>query len=153
MIRPICGEEKRGEKMRIYLAGPFFSEAQIKNVEYAESVLAKRGLDVFSPMRHTVDAPEGTSEWARGIFELDRNQIEKADAVLALYYGANSDTGTAWECGYAYALGKPVILVHVENADSNLMMHCGCRTNIELSGLESFDFAEMPVFDYEGKMY
>ena len=134
--------------MRISLAGPFFSEAQIKNVEYAESVLAKRGLDVFSPMRHTVDAQEGTTEWAKGIFELDRSQIEKADAVLALYYGANSDTGTAWECGYACALGKPVILVHVENADSNLMMHCGCRANISLQDLKDYDFDTMPRSEY-----
>ena len=105
-------------------------------------------------MRHKVDAEEGTPEWANKIFELDRGEIDKADAVAALYYGSNGDTGTAWECGYAAAKGIPVVLVHMrQDGDSNLMMHCGCRTNIRLKDLADYDLRSMPVYEFRGKMY
>lgn len=139
----------------IYLAGPFFNEEEIKNIEYAERVLKERGLPFFSPMRALFEeAEQGTPEWARLVFNKDVEEIEKADAVVTLYYGSNGDTGTAWECGYAFSLGKPVILVHAKKeGDSNLMMHCGCTTNIFLEDLASFDFESMPVFEYKGKMF
>ncbi len=72
--------------MKIYLAGPFFNEAEIKNIEYAERVLAGRGFDVFSPMRHEVrDEESGSSAWARKIFEMDRAAISEADAMAEAY--------------------------------------------------------------------
>ena len=139
---------------QVYLAGPFFNDTEIRNVEYAERILEQKGLSYFSPMRHSVDAEPGTPEWARKIYEMDVREIEKADVVVALYYGSNSDTGTAWECGYAAAIGKPVVLVHTEkDGDSNLMMHCGCTTNIYLEDLAAFDLDAMPVFEYTGKMF
>ena len=96
----------------------------------------------------------GTFAWAHKLFEMDRAAIEGADALVVLYYGNYSDTGTAWECGYAYAKGKPIILVHVDdNADSNLMMHCGCRANISLQDLKDYDFSIMPGSEYTGKMF
>ena len=138
----------------IYLAGPFFNETEIKTVEYAETVLAQRGFSVFSPMRHSADGVCGTVAWAHKTFEMDKSEIEKADAVVALYTGSNSDTGTAWECGYAAAIGTPVILVHVqEGASSNLMLHCGCTTNIGLHDLETYDFDALPVYEFEGEMF
>lgn len=143
-----------GNIKKIYLAGPFFNEKEIKNVEYAEKVLQEKGLSFFSPMRHSVEAGRGTPEWARMIFEMDRDEIKKADVVVALYYGAYSDTGTAWECGYAAALGIPVVLVHADReAGSNLMMHAGCTTNIDLEDLADYDFDQMPVYEYTGKMF
>lgn len=139
---------------RVYLAGPFFNDSEIATVERAEEILAQKGLSVFSPMRHTSDEPKGSQAWARELFEMDKREIDRCDAVVALYYGCSGDTGTAWECGYAAAANKPVVLVHVmENASSNLMMHCGCTTNIFLRDLAAFDFSEMPVYPFEGEMY
>ena len=141
--------------MRIYLAGPFFNETEIRNIEYAEKILEQKGIPYFSPMRHEERTEEpGTPAWARKLFEMDRDEIQKADAVLAIYYGNNSDTGTAWECGYAAGIGKPVLLVHVQrDGDSNLMMHCGCQTNLYLDELAALDFEKIPVREYEGKMF
>ena len=156
ILLTLCGCAGKGSKnvKRIYLAGPFFNETEIKNVEYAEKTLEKKGLSYFSPMRHSSDLESGTTGWAYDIFETDKTEIEKADAVVALYYGSESDSGTAWECGYAAARGIPVVLVHVEkDGDSNLMMHCGAYTNIYLEDLEDFDFVSMPVLEYEGKMF
>ena len=118
----------------VYLAGPFFNETEVKNIEYAESVLEGR-------------------QWARDIFEMDRSEIDKADVVVMLYYGVYSDSGTAWECGYAYAKGVPVVVVHAdEQADSNLMVHMGCATNISLGDLATYDFDALPRFEYTGDM-
>ena len=143
-----------GNIRNVYIASPFFNDAQIAGVERIEGILSRKGLDYFSPMRHGVEAPEGTTEWARGIFELDRSHIEKADAVVALYYGSESDSGTAWECGYACARGIPVILVHMEeNGDSNLMLHCSCATNVGPDELSGLDFDHIVRKEYEGRMY
>lgn len=143
-----------GKVRRVYLAGPFFRETEVRNIEFAESVLEAKGVDYFSPMRNDVDAQQGTPEWAEKIFKMDVEEISRADAVVALYYGSSGDTGTAWECGYAAAIGRPVVLVHVNrDGDSNLMMHCGCTTNIYLEELAGFDLDAMPVFRYDGKMF
>ena len=142
------------ETMKIYIAGPFFNEKEINNVKYVEKLLSDRGISYFSPMRHKVEDEEpGTIAWAKKIFEIDTTAMEDCDAVLILYYGNYSDTGTAWECGYAYAKGKPVLLVHIDGNDSNLMMHCGCHSNIDLSELAGYDFDSMPVYYYTGKMF
>lgn len=138
---------------RVYLAGPFFNETEVKNIEKAESVLEGRGFDLFSPMRHEVRTDPGSVQWARDIFEMDRSEIDKADVVVMLYYGVYSDSGTAWECGYAYAKGVPVVVVHVdETADSNLMVHMGCVTNISLGDLATYDFDALPRYEYTGDM-
>ena len=139
---------------KVYIAGPFFNETEVANVEKVEAILVRRGYESFSPMRHTVEAEQGTVEWAHGIFELDRSNLDASDVIVMLYYGNYSDTGTAWECGYAYAKGIPVVLVHVnENADSNLMLHIGSATNIAMEDLETYDFETLPRYEYEGKMF
>ena len=138
---------------RVYLAGPFFNETEVANVEYAERVLTERGFDVFSPRHHTVDAEVGSVEWAHGIFKMDRSNLDTADVIVMLYYGNYSDTGTAWECGYAYAKGIPVVLVHVDDKDSNLMLHVGCASNISLGDLPAYDFDTLPRHEFEGKMF
>ncbi len=126
---------------RVYLAGPFFNETEVKNIERAEQILEARGFELFSPMRHEVRTDPGSVQWARDIFEMDRSEIDKADVVVMLYYGVYSDSGTAWECGYAYAKGVPVVVVHVdETADSNLMVHMGCVTNIGFAVWRSLAF-------------
>ncbi len=147
-------EKQDKGRRRVYLAAPFFTEEEVANIERAEAALAGRGLDVFSPMRHGAQALPGTTQWAYELFETDRSAIDGSDLVVALYYGSNGDTGTAWECGYAAAKGIPVVLVHMNrDGDSNLMMHCGCTTNIGFADLASFDFDALPVYEYEGKMF
>lgn len=82
----------------------------------------------------------------------DKKFIDWADVVVMLYYGGYSDSGTAWECGYAYGTNTPVIVVHL-GEDSNLMVHEGCHSNITLSDLENYDFNMMPAKSYKGKMF
>ena len=137
----------------VYLASPFFNETELANVQYAESVLDERGIPYYSPRSYKAQGEAGSLEWAHEIYEVDRQRIETADVVVALYYGSNGDTGTAWECGYATAIGKPVVLVHVDKANgSNLMLNCSSTTNITLDELAEYDFAKMPAYEFDGEM-
>ena len=140
--------------MKIYLASPFFNDEELKNVETAEKILMSRGFDVFSPRLNEVRTDENTKQswWSKETFMNDKKFIDWADVVVMLYYGGYSDSGTAWECGYAYGTNTPVIVVHL-GEDSNLMVHEGCHSNITLSDLENYDFNMMPAKSYKGKMF
>ena len=48
-----------------------------------------------------------------GIFATDVGGIDWADGLVAIMDGPDPDSGTAWECGYAYGR-KPVILVRTD---------------------------------------
>lgn len=140
--------------MKIYLASPFFNEEELKNVQKAEEILMNRGFQVFSPRLNEVRTDENTQSalWSKETFMNDKRFIDWADAVVMLYYGGYSDSGTAWECGYAYGTNTPVVVVHLGD-DSNLMVHEGCHSNIRLDDLVTYDFEKMPSLPYNGKMF
>ena len=139
---------------KIYIASPFFNEREREALTRAETILRLRGFEVFSPREHTVpEEEEGTPAWSRKIFAIDRQGIDWADCLVMLYWGNFSDTGTAWECGYAYAVGKPVLVVHLGDS-SNLMVHEGSHSNLNgVEDLQEYDFEAMPKRIYSGKMY
>jgi nucleoside 2-deoxyribosyltransferase len=110
---------------KIYLAGPLFSLAeQGFNAELAR-FLESQGFEVFLPQEH-----EPRDKTARAIFDMDVAAIDWADMVVACMDGPDPDSGTAWECGYAYAKGKPIVCYRTdfritgdtEGAPYNLML-------------------------------
>jgi len=138
---------------RVYLASPFFNEREIELVEQVEKILAAKGLEVFSPMRDQMTNLEaGTRHWSIETFRNDVKYIDWAEAVVTIYHGNYSDSGTAWELGYAYGTNKPVIVVHV-GEDSNLMVHESAHANIDIITLHGYDFDKLPSSFYEGKMF
>ena len=139
---------------KIYIASPFFNDQEREILTRAETILRQRGFEVFSPREHTVpEEKEGTPAWSRKIFAIDRHGIDWADCLVMLYWGNFSDTGTVWECGYAYAVGKPVLVVHLGDS-SNLMVHEGSHSNLKgVEDLQEYDFEAMPRRIYSGKMY
>lgn len=90
----------------VYLAGPFFSLAQMWLVEEARGLLLDMGLQVFSPVH---DVGLGRAE---EVVQKDIDAIHACDLMLAI--GDGLDAGTIYEIGYARALKKPVV-VYVEN--------------------------------------
>ena len=140
--------------MKIYLASPFFNETELENVKKAEEILINRGFNVFSPRLNEVrtDINSQPALWSKETFMNDRKFIDWADVMVMLYHGAYSDSGTAWECGYAYGTNTPVVVVHLGD-DSNLMVHEGCHTNITMEQLSDYDFDMMPTYPYKGKMF
>ncbi|KAB2330775.1 nucleoside 2-deoxyribosyltransferase [Cytobacillus depressus] len=136
---------------RVYLASPFFNEKEINHVKQVEAILEEKGLQVFSPMRHSADAEVGSRQWSIETFTNDIKHIKWAEIVVGIYHGNYSDSGTAWELGYAYATDKPVILVHL-GENSNLMVHEGAHANITLEELEDHDFNQLSSSFYSGAM-
>ncbi len=137
---------------KIYLASPFFNDRELANVDKVERILREKGLEVFSPREFMIEGKEGSSTWAENAFTVDRDHIHKCDCLIMLYYGNYSDSGTAWECGYAYGIGKPVVVVQLGEA-SNLMVHVSCQANIRLEDLPDYDFETLPGRAYEGPIY
>jgi nucleoside 2-deoxyribosyltransferase len=140
---------------RIYLASPFFDETGIEKglVEKVETILKRKGLEIFSPMRNQMeDMQAGSREWSLHTFMNDVKYIDWCEVVVGIYHGNYSDSGTAWELGYAYGTNKPVVLIHV-GEDSNLMCHEGAFANISLDELTDYDFNNLKSSFYEGKMF
>lgn len=110
--------------MKIYLASPLFTDYEKDKIINVAEKLRDQGHEVYVPMEHSVEDAWSYSnaDWARMVFEEDVKAIRESDAVYCIYYGLYSDSGTAWECGFAYAIGKPVQLIDESNAEVSLMI-------------------------------
>lgn len=145
--------------MRVYIASPFFNEKEIGYLEEVEQILLNKGINFYSP-RLNEDRNEEVCQkswWSKQTFLNDVKNINSSDCVVMLYHGNYSDSGTSWECGYAYGIHKPVIVIHLcENEDngSNLMIHEGCHANLlSIKELEEYDFDKLACRDFTGKMF
>ena len=100
--------EKRPESgSQVYLAAPLFSDAERAFNIVLRDLLAAHGYTVYLP-QETGEGAEG-EEQDRAIFESHLRALEGAGCVVAVCDGADTDSGTAWETGYAVAKGIPVI--------------------------------------------
>lgn len=122
--------------MKVYLASPFFhAEEQVMHDE-AIRILRGQGLNVFVPREHTI--PNGWNMpnhvWGESVFAIDYLAITQCDVVAVLNYGMYSDSGTAWECGAAFALGKTIVnvLCGCDDTEYSIMMVNGTNTTVDL---------------------
>lgn len=108
----------------IYLASPLFTDYEKNNVRQRAARLRAMGHNVYVPMEHSI--PDAWSmpnhKWGKAVFDEDVKAIDAADMVVVLYYGLYSDSGTAWEQGYAYAKGKQVFVVNCGCKEASLMV-------------------------------
>jgi nucleoside 2-deoxyribosyltransferase len=95
--------------MKIYMAGPLFSTAELAfNVELARE-LRGRGHEVFLPQEH-----EQRKDLPKAIFESDVRGLDWAEVVVACLDGPDPDSGTCWELGYAYGKNKQAIVYRTD---------------------------------------
>ena len=110
-----------GYAPKVYLAGPFFTLAELWMVGQARRDLLAMGLDVFSPYH---DVGLGSAE---DVVEKDLEGVRDCDVLFAI--GDGLDSGTIYEIGYARALSKPVVF-YAENEseqDKKMMEGSDCR--------------------------
>jgi nucleoside 2-deoxyribosyltransferase len=122
--------------MKIYLAGPLFTTGErVFNRELA-GALSGSGFDIFLPQKECdgLNRPED-------IFRKCCEGLQWADIVVAVLDGSDADSGTAWETGYAFAKGIPVIGVRTDfrlqgdDKGLNLMLSRSCTQLLERSSL------------------
>jgi nucleoside 2-deoxyribosyltransferase len=129
--------------MKAYLAAPFFN--QNERYIYARVIDYLRNaehLDLYVPQEHTVEDAWNLSNsaWAWEVFKEDTRALDEAKVVYVLNFGMYSDSGTAWEAGYAYAKGKRIVNILVNQKDNvySLMMINGASrlVNVEFNDVE-----------------
>ena len=136
---------------KVYLASPFFDDAELERVDKVKEILDLKGLDVFSPKEHQNEHLEfGSIEWRKATFENDVKHIDWCDVVVAIICKGNyDDSGTAWELGYAYATNKPVVLVNITGETINLMIADSIHALItSYDELKEYDFEKMEKKPY-----
>jgi nucleoside 2-deoxyribosyltransferase len=116
----VSSRYKNGYRPKIYLAGPFFSLAQLWLVEEARNTFLAMGLQVFSPYH---DVGHGSAD---DVVQKDIDAIHECELMFAI--GDGLDAGTLYEIGYARALDKKVVMyTENESEEDKKMMegsHC-----------------------------
>lgn len=96
--------------IRVYVAGPLFTQAEWLWNERLAKELADRSLDIILPQRRAEPMLSGKEPFdASVLFQANVDALNSAEAVVAIFDGPDADSGTAWECGYAYKSGIPII--------------------------------------------
>lgn len=136
--------------MTIYLASPFFTTKEKKIKSLIKEKLINLGFDIIDPQPPTSNSGIGweqtNAEWGRNTWEKDVKHIDIADAVIAIDWGMYSDTGTAWEIGYAFCSNKPCIVVSPNvalNTNHSLMVINGATTFVTERRFLSFTEEEI----------
>ncbi|MEN8304519.1 MAG: nucleoside 2-deoxyribosyltransferase [Campylobacterota bacterium] len=97
---------------KIYIAGPDVFERDSINIgkKYTE-LCEKYNFIGQYPLDNVIDFNQEKRKIAQDIFKANEKLIDKSDIVIAnlnSFRGKEADSGTVWECGYAYAKGKRV---------------------------------------------
>jgi len=94
--------------MLIYFAGPLFNQAERAFNTNLTGKLENLGFEVFLPQRDGIELTEelfkelSDQALSKKIFNIDRNEILKADIFLMILDGRGQDEGTCLELGIAH---------------------------------------------------
>jgi nucleoside 2-deoxyribosyltransferase len=98
---------------RLYLAGPdVFRPDAADHGRALVATCAEFGFSAVFPLAATLPIGLTPQALARHIYQANVAHIAACDAVVAnldFFRGAEPDSGTCFEVGYATALGKPVV--------------------------------------------
>lgn len=123
---------------KIYLAGPeVFLKNAVEMGELKKQLCAKYGFEGLFPLDNEIDFPtDDLSAIGLEISRANEALIQQADIVIANmtpFRGASADVGTAYEMGFAKALGKPV---YAYTNDSRLFLARNLASLPEVSCVE-----------------
>lgn len=134
---------KEFAKYHIYFAGPLFSEAERSFNRRAADILEKLHFRVHLPQELDDDEKTRGENREAAIYAGNLEALKGADIIVAVIDGADADSGTAWEMGYAAASGKRVIALRTdfrrfgENECVNLMLEMESEVVHSLEELET----------------
>jgi nucleoside 2-deoxyribosyltransferase len=105
-------EKRKKSRSHVYLAAPLFSDAERAYNLVLREFLEGKGYEVYLP-QETGEGIEGP-ERDGTIFRSHVAALDAAACVVAVCDGADTDSGTAWEIGYAIAKGILVIALSTD---------------------------------------
>ena len=119
--------------MKVYLAGPMFSQAERNFNKALTGHLRLLSHEVFLPQERDANMQRQESDHTeanRAIFEDDLQGVRDCDILIAILDGNVVDDGTCVEIGIAYSEGKIVYALNTDfrQWDPNLMI-VGCLTD------------------------
>lgn len=92
--------------MRVYLGGPMFTAAEVRNNLWLAAELRTAGFEVYCPNEsEPINDKTRTDITARKIYDADIAALEHAHVYICQ---VSEDSGTNWEAGYMDALNKHV---------------------------------------------
>lgn len=101
-------------RYRIYLAAPLFSEAERSYNIVLATLLREHLFEVYVPQETGDDTDQRDVQEHLRIYEQNKKALDEADLIVAVIDGADADSGTAWEMGYAMGLNKPVFALRTD---------------------------------------
>lgn len=122
--------------MKYYLAAPVVTDDDTKakvNAVYETLCDAKGAENVYRPGLHTVPNAWGITMqmWGQCVFTMDVLAIDDCEWLVLCDFGREkASAGTAWECGYAFAKGKKVLIITMPGANETSLMLNGCAANV-----------------------
>lgn len=123
---------------KIFIASPFFSLGERDYIQRIDKICTDNGFKTFQALRNVGLVSENSLE---DCFQSDVENLKQCDFVVANLDGIDVDSGTAWELGYAYCIGKPIIGIREDFRmyrtfiPVNLMIYKSCNTIITLDKL------------------
>lgn len=129
--------------MKFYLAGPVVADAVIRaQMNDIEETIKHMHLpqpgddrdypEVYRPGKHKVPNAWGIDmqTWGQCVFTMDVIAIDECDWMVVADYGRYGTSGTAWECGYAFAKGVKILVIQMPGVEESSLMTQGCAANI-----------------------
>ena len=102
--------------MKLYLGAPLFSQPERQWNRTLAAALAEElpGWEVVLPQDLRVGESYNDRTRFGELFERTVEDLGNSDLLVAVVDGADADSGVAFELGYAYARGIPVVAVRTD---------------------------------------
>lgn len=145
--------------MKYYLAAPVVTDDDTKSkVDKVYEALcdAKGSENVYRPGLHKVPNAWGITMqmWGQCVFTMDVLAIDACEWLVLCDFGrGKASAGTAWECGYAFAKEKRILVVTMPGANETSLMLNGCASNVvDYLAFTSSTFSMDSVFIERGRL-
>jgi nucleoside 2-deoxyribosyltransferase len=128
-------------KTLLYFAAPLFTQAEWQWNAVLAQQLQRHKFQIILPQARAEPMLDNKVRFdPRVLFEGNVHDVERSDFFFAVLDQADPDSGTCWECGYAYKLGKPIIGLRTDirrssdgpEITTNLMLVLSCAKFIEV---------------------
>ena len=101
-------------RLRVYLAGPLFTLAERDFNRQLIAGIQQKASGVEFIVPQNADEDPGLKDCHAKLFRFCIGSVDEADALVCILDGADADSGTCIEMGYAYARGKPMIGIRTD---------------------------------------